>query len=270
VDDFNYHEPKTLADAAAALRAARDGVYIAGGMSLIPALKHRRLRPSDLIDLRLIDGLSGIRRDGESLVVGAMTKHADVANSDIVRNSIPDLARLVGEMADPSVRNRATLGGSIAHADPASDYPPALVALDATILTGDRTISADAFFTGPFTTALHKGEIIRAVSFPIPDNAAYVKFPNTASRYAIVGVFAARRAGTVRLAVTGAKSCVFRIAEMEAALATSFTPEAIKSIVVDPRGLTADIHGTPEYRAHLVGVMAQRALASAIVKSRPG
>lgn len=269
MDDFNYHEPKTLADGAAALRAARDGVFIAGGMSLIPALKHRRLRPSDLVDLRLIDGLSGIRRDAEALVIGAMTKHADVASSDVVRGSIPDLARLVGEMADPSVRNRATLGGSIAHADPASDYPPALVALDAAILTTERAISADAFFTGAFTTTLHKGEIIRAVSFPIPDNAAYVKFANTASRYAIVGVFVAKRAGTVRLAVTGARSCVYRIAEMEAALAKSFTPDAVRSIAIGPRGLTADIHGTPEYRAHLVGVMAQRAVASAMVRSRP-
>ena len=269
MDDFNYHEPRTLGEAAAALRAAREGVFIAGGMSLIPALKHRRVRPSDLVDLRLIEGLSGIRRETDTLVIGAMTKHADVASSDVVRNSIPDLARLVGEMADPSVRNRATLGGSIAHADPASDYPPALLAIDATIVTDARSIPAGEFFTGPFKTALRKGEIVTAVRFPIPDNAAYVKFANTASRYAIVGVFVAKRDGRVRLAVTGAKPCVFRIAEMEAALEQTFAPDAIKPIIIDPRGLTADIHGTPEYRAHLIGVIAQRAVASALAKARP-
>ncbi len=269
MDDFNYHEPRTLAEAAVVLHAARNGVYIAGGMSLIPALKHRRVRPSDLIDLRLIDGLAGIRREADTLVIGAMTKHADVAGLDIVRNSIPDLARLVGEMADPSVRNRATLGGSIAHADPASDYPPALLALEAIIVTDTRRIAAAEFFTGPFTTGLRKGEIITAVNFPIPDNAAYVKFANVASRYAIVGVFVARRAGKVCVAVTGAKPCVFRFGEMERALENSFTPDAIKAIVMSAQGLTADIHGTPEYRAHLIGVMAQRAVASAAAKPRP-
>jgi aerobic carbon-monoxide dehydrogenase medium subunit len=269
VDDFNYHEPTTLAEAAAAVHAARDGVFIAGGMSLIPALKQRRVRPSDLVDLRLIDGLTGIRRDANTLFIGAMTKHADVAGSDVMRNSIPDLARLVGEMADPSVRNRATLGGSIAYADPASDYPPALVALDATVITGTRSIKAEAFFTGAFKTALRKGEIIKAVSFPIPDNAAYVKFANVASRYAIVGVFVAKRAGKVRVAVTGASSCVFRLGEMEAALEKSFTPGAVKEIAISPQGLTADIHGTLEYRAHLIDVMAQRAVASAAGKPKP-
>jgi len=269
VDDFNYHEPRTLAEAAAAVQAARDGIFIAGGMSLIPALKHRRARPSDLVDLRLIDGLTGIRREADTLIVGAMTKHADVAGSDVVRNAIPDLARLVGEMADPSVRNRATLGGSIAHADPASDYPPALLALDATIVTHTRSVAAADFFTGPFTTALRKGEIVKAVDFPIPDNAAYVKFANVASRYAIVGVFVAKRAGRVRVAVTGAKAKVFRFDEMEAALEKSFTSEAIKEIAISPQGLTADIHGTPDYRAHLIGIMAQRAVASALAKSRP-
>ena len=266
--DFNYHEPKTLAEAAAILRAARDGAFIAGGMSLIAALKQRRVRPSDLVDLRLIEGLSFIRRDADALVIGAMTRHADVADSALVRGAIPDLARLVGEMADPSVRNRATIGGSIAHGDPAADYAPALVALGATIVTDDRSIAADAFFTGAFATALRKGEIIKAVSFPIADAAAYVKFANTASRYAIVGVFVARRGSAVRVAVTGARSCVFRIKEMEAALEKSFTPDAIKAIAIDPRGLTADIHGTPEYRAHLIGVMAQRAVASAAARQR--
>lgn len=269
MNDFDYHQPTTLAAAAAALRGARDGRFIAGGMSLIPALKQRRLRPSDLVDLRLIEGLSGIRRDGDAIIIGAMTLHAEVAESALVRGAIGDLARLVGEMADPSVRNRATLGGSIAHADPASDYPPALLALGAAILTSERSIAADDFFTGPFSTALRQGEIIKAVRFPIPDCAAYVKFANTASRYAIVGVFVAKRAEAVRVAVTGARDRVFRLGEMEAALQRSFTPAAIKAIAVAPRGLTDDIHGTPEYRAHLIGLMTQRAVSSAATKPRP-
>lgn len=264
MDDFAYHEPKTFDEAAAIVRAVRDGRFIAGGMSLIPALKQRRVRPSDLIDLRLIEGLAFIRRENDSVVIGAMTRHADVAESQLLRGAISDLARLVGEMADPSVRNRATLGGSIAHADPAADYAPALVALDATVLTHERTIAAEAFFTGAFTTALRKGEIVKAVVFPIPGNAAYAKFANVASRYAIVGVCVARRAGKVRVAVTGAKRCVFRVPEMEAALEKSFTPEAIKNITIDPHGLTADINGTPEYRAHLIGIMARRAVGSTL------
>lgn len=264
--DFNYHEPKTLAEAAAALRTSRDGSFIAGGMSLIPALKQRRAKPSDLIDLRLIEGLSGVRREGSAVVIGAMTRHADVADSALLRAAIPELGRLVGEMADPSVRNRATLGGSVAHGDPAADYPPALLALGATIITTDRTIAAADFFTGAFTTALRRGEIITAVSFPIPQTAAYLKFSNTASRYAIVGVFVAKSGGDVRLAVTGAKACVFRLKEMEDALAKAFIPEAIESIAVTPSALNADIHATPEYRAHLISVMARRAVAATAAK----
>ncbi len=266
--DFDYHEPRTLAEAAAILRASRNGVFLAGGMSLIPALKARRARPSDLIDLRLVEGLDFIRRDGNTIVIGAMTRHAEVAESELLRASIPDLARLVGEMADPSVRNRATLGGSIAHADPAADYAPALVALGATVVTAERSIAADRFFTGAFTTALRQGEIVIAVRFPLAECAAYVKFANTASRYAIVGVFVARNAGAVRVAVTGAKRCVFRHAPMEAALEKSFTPEAVKEVATDPHGLTADIHGTPEYRAHLISVMAARAVTSALRQRR--
>ncbi|MGB6534916.1 MAG: xanthine dehydrogenase family protein subunit M [Xanthobacteraceae bacterium] len=268
MNDFDYHQPQTLAEAAAIMRASRDGAFLAGGMSLIPALKARRARPSDLVDLRLIDEMNFIRREGDNIVVGAMTKHTEVASSEIVRAAIPDLARLVGEMADPSVRNRATLGGSIAHADPAADYAPALVALGASVVTAERSIAAERFFTGPFTTALRKGEVVTAVRFPLAECAAYAKFANTASRYAIVGVFVARGTGTVRVAVTGARPCVFRHARMEAALEKSFTPEAVKDIVTDPRGLTADIHGTPEYRAHLIGVMAARAVASALRHQR--
>ena len=261
--DFNYHEPSTVAEAAAIVRASRDGRLIAGGMSLIPILKQRRAKPSDLIDLRRIGDLVGIRREAEAIVIGAMTRHIVVAESKLLEDAIPALARLVGEMADPAVRNRATLGGSVAQADPAADYPPALLALGATIITNTRCISADAFFTGAFIAALGKGEIITAVNFPIPEQAAYVKFANTASRYAIVGVFVSTRGSEVRVAVTGAKTCVFRSREMEAALAKSFTPDVIKPIRVTAEGLIADIHATREYRAHLVGLMAQRAVAAA-------
>ena len=207
--DFNYHEPKTLAEATATLRVSRDGSFIAGGMSLIPALKQRRAKPSDLdrpsVDRRAQHNSARIRcrchrRHDATCRCGRF---------DLVQGAIPELARFVGEMADPGVRNRATLGGSIAHSDPAADYPPALLALDATIVTTDRAISADEFFTGAFATVLQKGEIIKAVSFPIPDSAAYVKFANTTSRYAIVGVFVARRGSLVRVAITGAKSRVF-------------------------------------------------------------
>jgi len=259
--DFNYHEPKTLDEAAATLHATRDGRFIAGGMSLIPALKQRHIKPSDLIDLRMIDGLCFVRREADAIVIGAMTRHVDVADSELLRSTIPELARLVGEMADPSVRNRATLGGSIGHGDPAADYPPALVALGATVITNERTIVAEEFFVDASTTALRRGEIIKAVSFPIPDLASYVKFANTTSRYAIVGVFVARRGPVVRVAVTGAKACVFRLGAMEIALQKSFMPDAVREIAVGPQALNADIHATPEYRAHLIGVMAQRAVA---------
>jgi aerobic carbon-monoxide dehydrogenase medium subunit len=262
--DFNYHEPSTVADAAAIIRASRDGRLIAGGMSLIPALKQRCAKPSDLIDLRRIGELVGIRREPGAIVIGAMTRHAAVGDSKLLKDEIPELARLVGEMADPAVRNRATLGGSVAQGDPAADYPPALLALGATIITNTRSISADKFFAGAFTTVLGRGEIITAVNFPIPEKAAYVKFANTASRYAIVGVFIATRGTEVRVAVTGAKTCVFRSRDMEAALAKSFTPDAIKPIIIKPNGLLADIHATPQYRAHLIGVMAQRAVAALI------
>ncbi len=261
--DFNYHEPKTLAEAATIVSTAPEGSFIAGGMSLIPALKQRRARPSDVVDLRFLTELRGIKRQGSAIVIGAMTRHVDVADSELVQGAIPALGRLAGQMADPSVRNRATIGGSIAHGDPAADYPPALVALGATIITATRAIPTDDFFIGAFDTALRKGEIITAVSFPIPERAAYVKFANTASRYAIVGVFVAKTGRDVRVAVTGAKPCVFRIKDMEAALGNSFSLDAIKEIAIDPKGLIADIHATAEYRAHLTGVMAQRAVASA-------
>ncbi|HZS85043.1 MAG TPA: xanthine dehydrogenase family protein subunit M [Stellaceae bacterium] len=261
--DFSYHKPSSLAEAAKALGSAEDGKLMAGGMTLIPTLKQRLARPSDVIDLGGIVELKGIRRAGNALVIGAMARHAEVAHSDVVRSAIPALAELAEGIGDPQVRNRGTIGGSIANADPAADYPAAVVGLGATVETNKRKIAADDFFKGLFETALEDGEIVTAVSFPIPEKAAYMKFPNPASRYAIVGAFVAKTGGGVRVAVTGAGPSVFRVAAMEQALAKSFTPDAIKDIKVAADGLNADIHASAEYRAHLVTVMARRAVAAA-------
>jgi len=260
--DFQYHRPQSVADAAKAIGAASDGKLMAGGMTLIPTLKQRLARPSDVVDLGRIAELRGIKRDGNAIVIGAMTRHDEVATSDVVKSAIPGLARLAGMIGDPQVRNRGTLGGSIANNDPAADYPAAVLALGATVITHKRKIAADDFFKGMFETALGEDEIITAVSFPIPEKAGYAKFRNPASRYAIVGVFVAKTAGGVRVAVTGAGPVVFRQKEMEAALSKNFSADAIAGIKVKEDGLNADIHASAEYRAHLVGVMAKRAIAS--------
>lgn len=261
--NFNYHRPSTLADAAKTVQSAEEGKLVAGGMTLIPTLKQRLAKPSDLVDLAKIAELNGIKKDGNSIVIGAMTKHVEVASSDVVKGAIPGLADLAGHIGDPAVRNRGTIGGSIANNDPAADYPSAVVALNATVITNKRKIAADDFFKGMFETALEPGEIITAVQFPIPEKTAYMKFPNPASRYAIVGVFVAKTGSGTRVAVTGAGPCVFRQKEMEAALAKSFAPEAVANIKVSASGLNGDIHASPEYRAHLVTVMAKRAVAAA-------
>jgi len=261
--DFNYHRPSTLADAAKALQGASEGKLVAGGMTLIPTLKQRLAKPSDLVDLAKIGELKGIKKDGNTIVIGAMTKHVEVATSDVVKSAIPGLAALAEHIGDPAVRNRGTIGGSIANNDPAADYPSAVVALGATVITNKRKIAAEDFFKGMFETALDPGEIINAVQFPIPEKAAYSKFPNPASRYAIVGVFVAKTGSGVRVAVTCAGPSVFRQKEMEAALAKSFAPDAVANIKVSPSGLNGDIHASPEYRAHLVTVMAKRAVAAA-------
>ena len=260
---FNYHRPETLEAASAALAAAADGQVLAGGQTLIPTLKQRLANPSDVIDLGGIAGLGGVRREGDALVVGAMTRHAEVASSAEVRNAIPALAALADGIGDPQVRNAGTIGGSIANADPAADYPAAVVGLGATVRTGRRAIAGDDFFTGLFETALEEGEIVLSVSFPVPRRAAYAKFPNPASRYAVVGVMVAETASGVRVAVTGAGGHAFRVGAMESALGASFTPEAIRDVAVSPDGLNEDIHASAEYRAHLVGVMARRAVAAA-------
>ena len=261
--DFNYHRPSSLADAAKALQGASEGKLVAGGMTLIPTLKQRLAKPSDLVDLAKIGELKGIKKDGNTIVIGAMTKHVEVATSDVVKSAIPGLAALAEHIGDPAVRNRGTIGGSIANNDPAADYPSAVVALGATVITNKRKIAAEDFFKGMFETALDPGEIITAVQFPIPEKAAYSKFPNPASRYAIVGVFVAKTGSGVRVAVTGAGPSVFRQKEMEAALAKSFAPDAVANIKVSHSGLNGDIHASPEYRAHLVTVMAKRAVAAA-------
>ena len=261
--DFTYQKPSTLADAAKAISAAEDGKLMAGGMTLIPTLKQRLARPSDVIDLGKIAELAGIKQEGNALVIGAMTKHAAVAHSELVRKVIPALADLAGMIGDPAVRNRGTMGGSVANNDPAADYPAAVLALNATITTTSRKIPADSFFKGLFETALEDGELITSISFPKAEKAAYMKFPNPASRYAMVGVFVAKTKDGVRVAVTGAGPVVFRVKAMEDALAKNFSSAAIKDIKIPANGLNSDIHASAEYRAHLVGVMARRAVDAA-------
>src|SRR5579875_678300 len=229
--EFNYHQPASLDEVARLLGSCEEAKLVAGGMTLIPTLKQRLAKPSDLIDLARIDSLKGIREEGDALVIGAMTRHVEVQRSALVRRAIPALSELAGMIGDPAVRNRGT-------------------------------IAADDFFTGMFETALEEDEIITAVRLPKPQAAAYQKFKNPASRYAIVGVFVARTAGGVRVAVTGAGPCVFRVPAMEQALAQSFTPDAIKDITIPEDGLNSDIHASAEYRAHLVTVMARRAVAA--------
>ena len=259
--EFNYHQPTSLDEVTSLLGANEEAKLVAGGMTLIPTLKLRLAKPSDLVDLAAIASLRGITDAGDALVIGAMTRHAEVERSPVVKQAIPALAAMAGMIGDPAVRNRGTIGGSISNNDPAADYPAALVALGATVQTTKRQIGAEDFFTGIFETALEPGEIVTAVRFPKTQSACYQKFRNPASRYAIVGVFVARTPGGVRVAVTGAGPCVFRVPAMEAALARSFVPEAIKDITIPQDGLNSDIHASAEYRAHLVGVMARRAVA---------
>jgi carbon-monoxide dehydrogenase medium subunit len=260
--EFDYQKAASLEDAAKILAADEDAKLVAGGMTLIPTLKQRLAKPTDLIDLASIPALRGIKEEGGGLTIGAMTRHIDVNRSDVVKRVIPALSNLAGLIGDPAVRNRGTIGGSISNNDPAADYPSAVVGLSATVVTTKREIPGDDFFTGMFETALGQDEIVTAVKFPRPERAAYQKFKNPASRYAIVGVFVAKTADGVRVAVTGAGPCVFRMPEMEAALGKSFSPDSIKDIAISDDGLNSDIHASAEYRAHLVNVMARRAVAA--------
>ncbi len=260
--DFQYHRPTTVADAVKLLGDS-EAKALAGGQTLIPTLKQRLAQPSALVDLGGIAELKGITVSGKTVTIGAGTTHAEVAASAEVAKAIPALVVLAGDIGDVQVRHRGTIGGSIANADPAADYPAAVVALDATIKTNTREIKADAFFKSLFTTALGDGEIVVSVSFPVPDKAGYVKFPQPASRFAMVGVFVAKTGNTVRLAVTGAGASVFRLPGMEQALTKSFTPDAIDGITVETQHLNDDIHASRAYRAHLVKVMAKRAVTAA-------
>ncbi len=261
---FTYERPKTVADAVKLLKKADDGKLLAGGQTLLPAMKLRLASPDLIVDLSGIKGLSGIKASGKAVSIGALTKHVEVLKSPDVQKAIPALAHLASMIGDPAVRNRGTIGGSLANNDPSADYPAAALGLGATIKTNKREIEADKFFKGLFETALAGDEIIESVSFPVPEKAGYEKFRNPASRFALVGVFVSKSKDGVRVAVTGAgESGVFRVKEMEAALAKDFSAKAIEGIKVPPKGMIADIHGTAEYRAHLIGVMARRAVAAA-------
>lgn len=259
--DFNFHRPGGVAQALETLNASDEGQFMAGGQTIIPVMKQRLAMPSDVIDLNAIAELSGISVVGGKVSIGAMTRHAAVAASAEVRKAIPALAELAGLIGDPQVRNRGTIGGSIANNDPAADYPAAVLGLGATVRTDRREIAGDDFFLDIFETALDESELITGIDFPIPDAAAYMKFPNPASRFALVGVMVSRGSAGVRVAVTGAGPCVFRVAEMESALGADFSPAALAGISVPDDGLNTDIHASAEYRAHLIGVLAARAVA---------
>jgi len=261
---FNYHRPTNVNDAAAQAAKSADAKVLAGGQSLVQAMKLRLAAPTDIVDIGMIKDLAGIKVDAKSVTIGAMTRHAEVAASAEVRKAIPALAALAGMIGDRQVRNMGTLGGSLANSDPAADYPAAVLGLGATITTTKGTHAADKFFKGLYETALKPGEIITAVSFPIPKRAAYTKFKNQASRFAIVGVFVADTAAGVRVAVTGAGPCALRLAEMEKALAAKFAPESVAGLKIKPDGLNSDLHASAEYRAHLITVMARRAVEAAM------
>ena len=261
--DFEYHRPATLKEAATLISAGHDRKLLAGGMSLIPSLKLRLNRYAALVDLGALQNIKGIQLDGNALIIGAMTPHAVVAASAEVQKALPALASLAEGIGDPLVRNRGTMGGSMANADPAADYPAGVVGLGATITTNQRTISCDEFFKDVFETALQPDEIILSVRFPIPEKAGYAKYRQPASRFALVGVFVAKTTDGVRVAVTGAGASVFRIAEAEAALCKRFEPSALDGIKLKADGLNSDIHASAEYRAHSTMEMAKRAVLAA-------
>ena len=264
---FTFHRPQTLRQAANLIAKNEEAKILAGGHTLLPTMKLRLAGPPQIIDMSLIEGLTGIEQTGRSLTIGAMTTHNDVNTSPVVQQAIPVLAKLAGMIGDPAVRHRGTIGGSIANNDPNADYPAACLGLGATIITNKRRIKADDFFTGMFSTVLEPTEIITKVSFPIPKKAAYQKFRNQASRFALVGVFVAKRGGENRVAVTGAgANGVFRVKSFEEALKKRFSPKSLEGMSIPADGMNSDIHGSPEYRAHLVGVLARRAVAEAIGK----
>jgi carbon-monoxide dehydrogenase medium subunit len=266
--ETTYHRASSVDEAVALFGKGSESKYLAGGHTLIPVMKQRLASPPHLVDLSHIEGLNAIEMKGRSLVIGATAKHAAVATSPIVGEAIPALAELAGGIGDPAVRHKGTIGGSLANNDPTADYPAACLALGATIVTNKRRLKPEEFFQGLFTTALESDEIITRVMFPVPKKAAYVKFRNQASRYALVGVFVAKRPSDVRVAVTGAGSDgVFRVTAFEEALKKRFSPKVLDGLTVPAEGLNSDLHGSAEYRAHLIAVIARRAVEAATGKA---
>jgi aerobic carbon-monoxide dehydrogenase medium subunit len=264
MENFNYHRPATTTAAAALLKKAKDGKYMAGGHTLLPTMKQGLAAPTDVIDLTAIKGFAGIKVSKTMVTIKAGTTHMEVATSKEIKKAIPALWEMAGKIGGVHVRNRGTIGGSIANADPAADYPSACLGLGATIETSKRKIAADSFFTGMFETALKPGEIITAVHFPIPKKSAHQKFPNPASRYALTGVFMSQDAkGKVRVGVTGAGPSAFRATTLEEALSKDFSAKAIAALKIAPKGLLNDMHATAAYRAHLISVLASRAVQAA-------
>jgi aerobic carbon-monoxide dehydrogenase medium subunit len=262
--NFTYHRPTGLRQAGNMLTKLEEAKLLAGGQTLIPVMKQRLASPANIIDLNRIEGLDGIELKGRSLVIGAMARHVEVATSDVVKQNLPALAELAEMVGDPHVRHRGTLGGSVANNDPNADYPAACLGLGAAIVTTKRRIPADDFFKGMFETALEPDEIITKVMFPLVKKAGYIKFRNPASRFALVGVFVSKRGSEIRVAVTGAgASGVFRVAAFEEALKKRFAAKSLDGLTVPATGLASDIHGSAEYRAHLIGVLAKRAVAKA-------
>ena len=262
---FTFNRPQTVRQAANLLAKDEEAKILAGGHSLLPTMKLRLAKPSQLVDLSKIEGLAVIEVSGRSLTIGAMTTHNDVNTSPVVQQAIPVLAKVAGMIGDPAVRHRGTIGGSLANNDPKADYPAAALGLGATIITNKRRIAADDFFKGLFETALEADEIITKVQFPKVNKAGYVKFPNPASRYALVGVFVSKRGSEIRVAVTGAgANGVFRVPAFEEALKKRFAPKSLEGMTIPVDGMASDIHGSAEYRAHLVGVLARRAVAAAV------
>ena len=258
--NFNFHSARNTKDATKL--ASGKSSFLAGGMTLIPAIKLRLAAYTDIINIKKIKTLSGIKVSSKSIKIGSTTRHVEVADSKEIKKTIPSLSNLAEGIGDPQVRNRGTIGGSIANNDPAADYPSACLGLNAVIHTNSKKISADKFFTGMFETSLKKGELIESIEFEIPEKSSYAKYPNPASRYAIVGVFIAKYKKEIRVAITGAKSCVYRSNEIEDALSKNFSSLAIDNIVIPSKNLNSDIHASAEYRAHMIKVMAKKALSS--------
>ncbi len=258
---FSYHKPATIEEAMGLFTNAEDGVYLAGGQTLIPTMKQRLAAPTDVIDLSAVSAMNGVEVSDHVVSVGALTRHDEVATSPQIQATLPVLADLASQIGDGQVRNRGTMGGSIANSDPAADYPAAVIGLGATIHTPSRTIAGDDYFKNLFETALSSGEIITRIDYPVPTRAAYCKFPNPASRYAVVGVLIADFDGAIRVGVTGAGPCAFRATGLEEVLNAELNPAALDDVEVPDAGFNSDLHASAEYRAHLVKVMAKRAVA---------